>query len=744
MTTAVGIDLGTTNSAIAVKRLTATLLRNREGQELTPSCVTALPDGTFAVGRAARDLLKQYPQDTVVSAKRFMGRRLSDPDVQKAIKGHRYGYQLQADVADADKLLIPLRGQGYTPEAIAAMVLRKVVADGAVDLGAAISQVVVTVPAYFSDRQKHATRAACDQAGLTLLRLLPEPTAAAIAFGLEDMAPTDAKTVMVFDLGGGTFDISILSIAGGQFMEITKGGDMWLGGDDIDQMIVDHVYSETAKTLGGAAVAELVAALSASDRARFVAEMKESCERAKIDLSQADSAVIEHFGTLRNAKGKLIDIDVTLSRHQLDAILAPLVSRLTTITEGILQEIAFEPDLIDQVLMVGGSSMIPVIQEALRAKFGAAKVHVHPRPMFAIAEGAAIMAHRLAGVSATDGAMSIMHSTAHDYYLQLANGQRHRLIARNTPLPCRHTEQVAFKAADQQLARLRILNEIDGVLEPVGEVWVHRHGGDPLQLVQDAAAVRELSVTLEVDEDNILGLRSQIATSSTNDAAPEPVVTRGGASARLYAELEDCLARIAASARDRLAALDFVRLSRVISDGILASTANDRGAKLGEDALRTQIDTLRALAQVDSTAYLDYNRLGSLLRLASAALKPEESEAAVMLAAELRALLMQLTDAEAIDRSSARVDDLFDDLPDSINWDQILNLVREEHRWPGDGRRLREGLRKLGEARRSNDELAIEAAASELNAVASQFTSDWPQSHSGWFERDVVLAGSAR
>ena len=749
MTIAAGIDLGTTNSAIAVKRLTAVLLRNREGQELTPSCVTALPDGTFAVGRAARDLIKQYPENTVVSAKRFMGRRLSDPDVQKTIKSHRYGYQLQADPTDADKLLIPLRGQGYSPEAIAALVLRKVAADGASDLGAGISQVVVTVPAYFSDRQKHATRAACDQAGLKLLRLLPEPTAAAIAFGLQDMAATDAKTVMVFDLGGGTFDISILSIAGGQFMEITKGGDMWLGGDDIDQMILDNVYTETGKSLSDSAIPELVAALSATDRARFVAEMKESCERAKIELSTTDNAVIEHFGILRDAKGKLVDIDVTLTRAKLDEILAPLVARLTTITDGILKEIAFEPSLIDQVLMVGGSSLIPKVQDALRTKFGAAKVQVHARPMYAIAEGAAIMAHRLAGGAAAGDGMSIMHSAAHDYYLQLANGQRHRLIARNTPLPCQHTELVAFKEADQQLARLRILNEIDGVLEPVGEVWVHRHGGDPLELVRNdeaGPASHELSVTLEVDEDNILGLRSQLAASGTRDSAPEVAVTRGGASARLYGELEDCLAHIAASAFERETALEFIRLSRVISDGILAATATVTESILGqaEQVVRTQIATLRALAQAASTPYWDYNRVEALRQIGRVALTDEEADAVASLAGELRALLMQLTDAEAIERASGRVDDTFENLPDCIDWDDILVLIRQENRWPADGRRLRDGLRTLGEARRGKDEQAIQAAARDINKVADQFTDVWNESNTGWFDRDVVLAGPSR
>jgi molecular chaperone DnaK len=205
-----------------------------------------------------------------------MGRDFHDLEVQYIIKNNVVSYKIVNDPKEPDSIRVALLDNLYTPEAVSSVILKKLINDSKLDLGGEIEQAVVTVPAYFSDRQKFATRAACQQAGLKLLRLLSEPTAAALSFGLKNINSQDLKTIMVFDLGGGTFDISVLSLAGGSFMEITKGGDMWLGGDNIDQMLVDHVFKQVEKTLNGTSIHDLINKLSYIDQLHFLIEIKET------------------------------------------------------------------------------------------------------------------------------------------------------------------------------------------------------------------------------------------------------------------------------------------------------------------------------------------------------------------------------------------------------------------------------------------------------------------------------------
>lgn len=244
----VGIDLGTTNSVACIKKVDVLTIRNEEGSELTPSCVTAVPNHDHSsfnliVGSPSRDLIKQYPEYTITSIKRLIGRDFEDTEVQSIIVNNCVSYKITTKSTEPGSIHIPFAGDMYTPEMISGIILKKLISDSEIELNGKIEQAVVTVPAYFSDRQKFATRAACDYAGIKLLRLLPEPTAAALSFGLEIFNQDKSQTILVFDLGGGTFDISVLSFSGKSFMEVTKGGDMWLGGDNIDQLIIDHVYA---------------------------------------------------------------------------------------------------------------------------------------------------------------------------------------------------------------------------------------------------------------------------------------------------------------------------------------------------------------------------------------------------------------------------------------------------------------------------------------------------------------------
>ncbi|MBF0204846.1 MAG: Hsp70 family protein, partial [Desulfamplus sp.] len=296
MAKSIGIDLGTTNSVAAVKKVHTEIIKNAEGDLLTPSCVTLqskkglikfISKENFVVGRHAVEWMKQDPANTVTAVKRLMGRSINDPEVQKIISDRRHLNTITTHSRGTENsLAIVLGKKEYTPEQISAKILEKIHVDAENSLGDTIEYAVITVPAYFNDKQKHATRNAAALAGIKVQRLLPEPTAAAISFGVDNIGKEDAKTVLVFDFGGGTFDLSVLTISGGQFIEQGKGGNMWLGGEDIDQKIIDHVLQETAKEYEIEDIHSFIDGQDAAVRNRFSAELKHAVEKAKIDLSE--------------------------------------------------------------------------------------------------------------------------------------------------------------------------------------------------------------------------------------------------------------------------------------------------------------------------------------------------------------------------------------------------------------------------------------------------------------------------
>lgn len=254
----IGIDLGTTHTSVAIQKIVPETIPNQEGDLLTPSYATLTNkkqsawkkgDSQWVIGKVAKDWQAQDPGNTVFSVKRLMGRKFSEPEVQKLIVDQRISYKIQPySKGTENSIAVLLHGAEYLPEQISAEILKKVKQDAEVFLKEPVEAAVVTVPAYFNDKQKNATRMAASMAGLKVLRLIPEPTAAAISFGMREGQKGDAgKTLFIFDFGGGTLDLSILTFAENQFIEMGKGGDSWLGGDDIDQVIIDFVYKKTAE-----------------------------------------------------------------------------------------------------------------------------------------------------------------------------------------------------------------------------------------------------------------------------------------------------------------------------------------------------------------------------------------------------------------------------------------------------------------------------------------------------------------
>lgn len=555
MSIAIGIDLGTTNSVASVRKASTRILPNIEGNDLTPSCVAKI-GSSFVVGQSAKDFLLQNPSNTVVSVKRLMGRRFLDPKVQKLIEEKRYAYEIIPLLEGSDNSVgISLEGQEFTPEFISAQILMKIKSDAEKTLSEEVEYAVVTVPAYFNDKQKHATLTAAQKAGLKVQRLLSEPTAAAIAFGVDELAPNDSSTVIVYDFGGGTFDVSILTISAGHFLEQGKTGDMWLGGDDIDRLLGDFVLQEAGITR------QQIDALTNTEKHRFWGEFQNRVEKAKIDLSSKEKVCVEMMGHSS-------ELDVEVTRSEFEALITPMVDRSIFLMLETLKEIDFELNLIDQVLLVGGSSSIPLVSEKLAAVFGSEKIKPHPRPMLAVAEGAAILAHRLAHVE--DSQMGeMLHKTSHDYYLKLAEGQQHLLISSNTLLPHRLEQTFRLVDPEQKLAHFQFSNRVNDCFETVGDLWlshdfenVHK---TPLEAI----------LTFDIDESNLISVTAKLKDY------PEVEITktfsRGRIDERLYEALEKGIERVNSQKTSFFATCSYlktaVRIASEISKVICAETS---------------------------------------------------------------------------------------------------------------------------------------------------------------------------
>lgn len=739
----IGIDLGTTNSAACIKKLHVSSIPNLEGETLTPSCVTAVLNTKtdqfdYIVGRAARDLIKQYPEQTITSVKRLMGRDFEESSVQDMINQQLVSYQITTDPDELHSIKIPLGGRLQTPEMISSYILKKIISDGEKALQGNITQAVVTVPAYFSDKQKFATRAACEYAGIKLLRLLPEPTAAALSFSLSELDKTDSKTVLVFDLGGGTFDLSVLNVASGHFMEVTKGGDMWLGGDNIDQLLIKHIYSKIEASQKCQPITELIATLEAKEKASFLAEIKEKAERCKVELSTEMSTNIEMFGILKDKNQQLIDIDITITRDEFNQLIKPVVDRMADIAMQILHEIRFEPDLIDIVLMVGGTSLIPAIQDKVRALFGNEKVHIHPRPMLAVAEGAALMAAKMISHETDESTFQMMHSTAHDYYLQLANGKKHLLVARNTPLPVSVEEKLYFTHKAQHLARLRIFNEAEGILETVGELWFHRE--EQVSNSKHTSKKPGLMLRFSVDEDNIITMKAWSLENSAH--CIEAQIARGGVAAKLYNDLESTLSSIVAQCEHISMEEDSFLLSRKIVSNILSISDPMTGETCMDKKrnVEKQITTLKGLQRHQITPKGLYEFALVTQEVAESLLTDDEHKQLNEMVIKLNSLINELNDIDAFVALKSSLHDFYDDRPTVPLLTQAhlaSKDIKSSH--PEEARIITNLAQQVVNAHKESDEEKRENAADDLSYyLNSHFTFSDKQA-SRRFDRDVNL-----
>jgi molecular chaperone DnaK len=490
----VGIDLGTTNSVAAFKFADVEVVTAPDNpapdRTLTRS-VIASENNRIIVGNDAYQKLKADPEKVIISIKRLIGRGFGDSEVQKQLD--RFAYKISKSTKGTENSLsVWLDEKEYEPEDISAEILKKIVQNAQIyqeqqGQREKITRTVITIPAYFNDKQRNATQIAATRAGLAGSELLPEPTAAAISYGFKPNSD-DVKTILVYDFGGGTFDSSIVTSAGNQFIESGKAGDLWLGGDDIDDRLIDFVKQQIAEAEDLDDIDGLIAKMPHYQKVRFMGDLKMAVEQAKILLSSNPKASIVPSTPLVDDLGMAISIDVEITREQFEKIILPLVERSIFVCREAIKYSDYPEDMIDVVLLVGGSSQIPLVQRKVTEAFGANKVVVHPRPMYAVAEGAAITA---AGLIEKVGTVS------RDYCIELVNDPRHKLIKQGDILPVKTTHTFKTEADGQSLIHFKFYSP-DEVSkrddERIGDMW--------LALDKTYPKGTEVLVTAELDEKN--------------------------------------------------------------------------------------------------------------------------------------------------------------------------------------------------------------------------------------------------
>ena len=481
----IGIDLGTTNSVVSIMEAgEPTVISSSEGGRLVPSVVAMNPKtGERLVGQVARRQAITNPENTLFSIKRFIGRKFDDPEVQRAMKHTPY----EVTAAPNGDLQVHMGEKEYSPQEISAMVLAKLKDDAEAYLGEAITQAVITVPAYFNDTQRQATKDAGRIAGLEVLRIINEPTASSLAYGLEEKSE---ETIAVFDLGGGTFDISVLDVGDGVFEVRATNGNTHLGGDDFDLRVLEWMADEYQRDHG----------IDLRQDRQALQRLREAAEKAKIELSTVMQTEINLPFITADASGPK-HLNYTLTRAKLEQLTADLVEQSMLPVRAALEDARLKPEKVDEVVLVGGMTRMPAVQQAVRELFGR-EPHKKVNPDEVVAVGAAIQAGVLGG-DVTD--VLLLDVTPLTLSIETLGGVSTALIERNTTIPTSKSQVFSTASDMQSSVEINVLQ---------GERSMAADNKSLGKFVLDGIppaprGVPQIEVTFDLDSDGILNVAAQ-------------------------------------------------------------------------------------------------------------------------------------------------------------------------------------------------------------------------------------------
>ncbi|MFZ5810111.1 MAG: molecular chaperone DnaK [Chloroflexota bacterium] len=484
MSKIIGIDLGTTNSVVAVMEGgDPTVIPTAEGGRLLPSVVAFNKNGERLVGQTAKRQAVINPENTVYSIKRFMGRRFDEVETERKM----VSYRVERGPANDARVKIPVTGREYSPQEISAMILAKLKADAEAYLGESVTKAVITVPAYFNDSQRQATKDAGRIAGLDVLRIINEPTAAALAYGLDKK---ENETILVFDLGGGTFDVSILEVGDGVIEVKSTNGDTHLGGDDWDERIVNWVADEFKREHG----------IDLRTDRQALQRLREAAEKAKIELSSVMETEINLPYITADASGPK-HLQLKLTRSKFEQLSEDLVARLRGPFNAALNDAGLKPSDIDEVVLVGGATRMPMVQELVRSLTGK-EPHKGVNPDEVVAVGAAIQGGVLGG-EVKD--VLLLDVTPLSLGVETLGGVMTTLIERNTTIPVRRSEVFSTAEDNQTAVDIHVLQGERPMAADNMSLGRFRLEGIP----PAPRGIPQIEVTFDIDANGILNVTAR-------------------------------------------------------------------------------------------------------------------------------------------------------------------------------------------------------------------------------------------